>query len=1009
MLSSLESGANESALREMLGLGAYAELRALAIQAQAARSERSSRRTRAPRVIIVPGIMGSRLGTRSSAGSRAQILWIDPWRIAAGGLADLALPRGNALAPLGVLLFAYAKMRYLLEIDGFDAQFFGYDWRRGLAESGRALASHISASARPTAVVGHSMGGLVARASLDLLPRRAVTRVILLGTPHRGTYAPVQALCGTYPTVRKLAMLDLRHSPEWLSKHVFSTFAGLYQLLPPPREAGVDLYDPQQWPTRYSSIDAELLREAAHARDSLAPADARFRQVLGVDQDTIVDVRRASGGFEYMLEPRGDGTVPLSSAFLSGVPAYYTQEQHGSLASNAEVIRCVADLIRSGRSTRLPRRRRPIPALRKTLTDDELRRQFNRKIDWRRLDSAQRARVMAELAGSIAEPAPAANRRRARTAAGGSPGPVSVQARFGDLAAVDAQTLVLGVFRNVRPGGAAASIDRRLNGLLAEYFARRMLPGDAGQLFNIPTGPSKKSRHRPALRHAANVLITGMGDFDRFDADVLRFISENVAHFLLRSGVSRFAAVLLGTGSGLPMEAALQAQLRGYFNALSRAGTDFGLQRIELFTNDRRRYAAMCAALDSLRASDAFADTAPVLSLRTPRLRATRKSAGNHAAARRAAAAAESTAQRACYLIVSQEQSSSAHTLMRASLLTSGAKAAIMTDAISLERGRIDALLQELPRLSNEAALLNFGVRLSRLVLPLRIEKVLPQVRTDHLVIVHDAELARLPWETLCIGSWAPAAARGLSRLYAAENLSVARWSEARRLGSTLDVLVVADPTEDLPGAKIEARRLIESMAGRTDVRLHIVQGREASRARLLELFASGSFDVLHYAGHAYFDAKAAARSGLLCAGREVLSGRDLRDLHSLPALVFFNACESGRIRGGLAAPRALATGDGLAESFLRGGVANYLGTYWPVGDSAALAFSTALYSAIVAGHALGEAVNRGRRAVREQRSIDWADYMHYGSYDFRLKISDGGGTAHESPQRPRLIEAPSK
>jgi hypothetical protein len=33
-----------------------------------------------------------------------------------------------------------------------------------------------------------------------------------------------------------------------------------------------------------------------------------------------------------------------------------------------------------------------------------------------------------------------------------------------------------------------------------------------------------------------------------------------------------------------------------------------------------------------------------------------------------------------------------------------------------------------------------------------------------------------------------------------------------------------------------------------------------------------------------------------------------------------------------------------LAEAFLVGGVANFLGTHWPVGDDAALAFSTSLY-----------------------------------------------------------------
>ena len=222
-----------------------------------------------------------------------------------------------------------------------------------------------------------------------------------------------------------------------------------------------------------------------------------------------------------------------------------------------------------------------------------------------------------------------------------------------------------------------------------------------------------------------------------------------------------------------------------------------------------------------------------------------------------------------------------------------------------------------------------------------------------------------------------------------AENLSIARWSESRRLGGTLEVLLVANPTEDLPGANAEARRLISVLADRADVHLHVIQGAQATRARLLEEFRSGAFDVLHYAGHAHFDPHNPGLSGIICAGGDILSGGDLSNLHSLPALVFFNACESGRLRGsnqGRKARRALAATDGLAEAFLRGGVANYLGTYWPVGDDAATAFATAFYSSLVSGEALGSAVNRGRAAVRAARSCDWADYMHYGSHDFVIK-----------------------
>ena len=105
---------------------------------------------------------------------------------------------------------------------------------------------------------------------------------------------------------------------------------------------------------------------------------------------------------------------------------------------------------------------------------------------------------------------------------------------------------------------------------------------------------------------------------------------------------------------------------------------------------------------------------------------------------------------------------------------------------------------------------------------------------------------------------------------------------------------------------------------------------------------------MLHFAGHAYFDADEPARGGLICAGDEVLRGADLDGLGNLPALVFCNACEAARVRRrqahGRAATVRRAAPLSVAEAFLAGGVANFIGTHWPVGDDAALAFSTTLY-----------------------------------------------------------------
>ncbi len=54
--------------------------------------------------------------------------------------------------------------------------------------------------------------------------------------------------------------------------------------------------------------------------------------------------------------------------------------------------------------------------------------------------------------------------------------------------------------------------------------------------------------------------------------------------------------------------------------------------------------------------------------------------------------------------------------------------------------------------------------------------------------------------------------------------------------------------------------------------------------------------------------------------------------------------------------------------------------------DAAATAFATAFYRELAAGSSIGAALNAARTAVRMLPAADWANYLHYGSFDFALK-----------------------
>jgi len=985
----LVTGEHQRELADFFGEEEYRELTQLARRAHSVPLRRA-----APRVFILPGIMGSQLGMARRRPLPRDVLWLDPLDIAFGRLKLLRLPGRARIIALGVILYTYLRLKLRLREAGFAPEFYTYDWRLDVETLGRAFAARLRAETGPTMIVAHSMGGLVSRAALTHRGLDSVQRLVLLGTPNFGSFAPVQALRGTYAVVRKIARLDLRHSAEELAQQVFSTFPSLYQMLPAPGRSGaVDLFDARAWPRTGPRPRAELLEQARSLERLLAPADERFVAIVGVDQETVTGIERDGDDFVYTITRQGDGTVPMTCAVLPGASTHFTSVAHSDLPRDALVASAVIDLLRDGTTRRLPAEWTRGGIARTQISDRELRRTHNGKVDFAALSPDERREFLQNLNEPpqfelhVPEPRRAARRAhtigvrrgRSRRAPGTAASrtrraraQLEIRVEAGDIVEARAQALAVAVFQNVRPAGALAAIDARLEGLVEEFVARRMLPAEPGAIVPVPT--------RGRLRHAEQVLLVGIGRFDRLDAAAIEFAAENVVRLCVRAGIRSFATVLWGAGAGFPAEQSCESQLRGYLRGLVAADSNGEITHIGFRVRNaslQRHIAAVCRKVIE---SEQLAGRRVVV--QAPEARP-------HARRRRVRSAVPTTA----YLFVNEQPGQGSARELRAALLTAGAPAAVIAETHGISWSKLDAHFRELesPNLTL-AKLGSFGERLGELTLHETVREALYAMRERPLVVVHDAASSRIPWETLCIRGWFPAAEAGLSRRYAAEQLSLAKFSEARRRGPELSVLVVADPTGDLPGAALEGERLLELLRPLADARVTLVQGRAATRARLLAEFQSGEYDLLHFAGHAFFDASAPERSGVRCSDA-VLSGADLAGLARLPALVVFNACESGRLRRGAATVRVragiarrLRESHGLAEVFLRGGVANYIGTYWPVGDSAALAFAESFYPALLRNASIGAAVVEARSAIRAKRSPDWADYVHYGDPEFRLK-----------------------
>ena len=390
----LVTGEHERDLAAYFGEHEYRELVALARRAAGVPLTDD-----AARVFVVPGIMGSQLGLKRQPPLPHDILWLDPIDIGVGRLSSLHLSAGTPIVPLGVVLYSYLRLKLNLRASGFAPVLYDYDWRLGVDRLGAALAERIrNEPVDRIMIVAHSMGGLVSRAALAQPGMSNVERLVLLGTPNFGSFAPLQALRGTYSVVRKIAGLASRGSPESLAGKIFNTFPSLYHMLPSAQYNGcADLFDPAEWPRSGPRPNRALLRDARDIQSKLVQADERISVIVGVGQETVTAVAKRRDDFVYTITRHGDGTVPAVSAGLPGARNHYTLAAHSDLTRDAIVAMAVADLLHTGKTEHLPSKWKSNSAAQAQISDRQLRRMHTGKVDWAGLEPDERREFLENL------------------------------------------------------------------------------------------------------------------------------------------------------------------------------------------------------------------------------------------------------------------------------------------------------------------------------------------------------------------------------------------------------------------------------------------------------------------------------------------------------------------------------------------------------------------------------------------------------------------------------------
>lgn len=1007
---------NQEVIAGIVGESYANSLRELAIEASQNRS-RTGRR-----VLILPGILGSTLAVNGDT------VWFDPIDIARGKLKLLALSSGlDNVVSNGVFWPSYAELFLKLRIAGFRPEYFHFDWRKPISEAGRQLAKKvraISSDQQPVSLVAHSMGGLVCRSALKILgaqSKKLVSQTILLGTPNLGSYAPAMVFTGDYSTVEWMERLDLVNPSGSLVSDVFTTFVGLAEMLPDSSLTnGIDLFDVNSYPPYRRVVRKSVLEKAKGLQARLAGGSDRLWMFAGVGLESVVGLQSGwseLGKFRFQKSMDGDGTVPRSLAFLQGAHHRYCEVSHGALPRDSEVIQATIDILRSGATTRLSATpqagTRSVLAMGTVSSPGEQSRVLLRRavLEGRSGESLSNIEVYSALDAVLStrlnqtgpnqvdtenQPQEIAFLQSEQPLILGRKNQTRLDLRLvlGDVSETHGRAIMLGFFKDVRPSGAAGALDSRLEGMLAEIIDRRMFSANIGEVFILPT-----PRH--GLK-AEMVVLIGLGTFEQFSMQSLRSSVENAVRTLLRCNVDELVTVPLGGGSGLRMDHIAEAMIEGVNSAIKDARGRPSLRSLVITTINKRDHDELCRSTLLLAASDKFGG----VEFTVEREVQERGDRGQGSPATELVSTRATT-----YLFVREtpnpQSANKGHYFVDVSILGTGAKATVLSGSVKIPANDLKQLLfrindaKHAPGFFGKAT--TFGQQLSDLVLPSMIREFLARSKPESVTVINDLWGSKIPWELLMVSDWKAGLSGNLSRKYSTENISVAKWLQSRRRDKSLEMLLVVDPTEDLPNAKTEAARIVKIVESQRAMNLTQIVGTQATKDRLASEFTSGKYDVVHYAGHAYFDDRNRSQSGLLCADQKVLSGRELATLDSLPALVVFNACESARVRSATL-PTSIARGRGntkriapiddlvdrnvsLAEAFLRGGVASFVGTYWPVKDSAADMFARAFYTSLISGRTIGESLFVARKSLFESSEADWLNYIHYGDTAFKVKV----------------------
>ena len=1001
-----------------------------------------------PAVFVLPGILGSNLAVD---GRR---IWLGLGLV--GGLGQLAYEPGpqTKVQPDGAIALVYDALIAHLGAT-HEVIEFAFDWRLPIDQEARRLAKRVTqaldaraATGTPVRLLAHSMGGVLARCMAleerevwQRLMAHADARLLMLGTPNGGSWAPMQVLSGDDTFGNALAAFG---SPlaDRQAREIMAAMPGFLQLQAGLLDPALKLDQHDTWARLYREdyerlqqanwwhrYAGEAMQAAYHwgvpsqevltaardlrvrldrQRDEELPAWAhKLRLVVGRAAATPVGFEVGEQGFVYLNAPDGDGRVPLDSALLPGVKTWQLGCEHGSLPSETSAFGAFVELLTTGETSELAPLALPAGAAEAT-RGVATKQQLPTSRPSRQRHSARPAGTAAAVFGALL-PAAAGGRARNRQPA------LRLRVLNGNLGFV-AEPLIVGHYPSSELTGTEAAVDGMVGGTLKAALGAGLYPSEVGT-HQVFTNTRVDRNNAWAEPRPHSVLVVGLGEEGELrEAGLSLTVRQGVLSWAQRQAersarqgaASALAATLLGSGGlGISPAAAARAIARGVADANQRAEaagwpTVQRLTLVELYL-DRATDAWSGLRLLAEMHGDQFT-LEPEIATGTGPLR--RQPDNGYRGAQYDLIRA-TTPREGCIEFVLDTRRA------RTEVRSQRAQTPLLREMVKAAATHRN----DDPRL---------GRTLFQLLVPTEIEPFLGS--TARMVLELDAGTAALPWELMDTGAGAgdddrPWALRAqlLRRLQKA-----AQPGKPRDANAEHDVLIIGEPEvpqgpdvrvhwSELPGARAEALAVEAALIqdGRLPPEKVVALVDKPDAQTVIGTLLSRPWRIVHISGHGEEPTPRAPDGSLPPGGHDggvVLSGQhhlgptEIAAMRVVPELVFVNCCSLSQFDSGQALragfdPSAFAAV--VADALIAKGVRCVIACGWPVNDGPAADFARIFYSRLLDGARFIDAVAAGRHACWKAmpQGKSWAAYQCYGDPNWVFRTGTGDAQAPTAPR----------